>query len=206
MPRTASTDIHTLVEAFTTELSQVMRRAAFEEVHAKLSLVIGDVAPQRRGPGRPRKAASATAAVPRRRKGGKRTAADLGEMRDALLAHVKANPGARGEQIAAALGTDVGTMRLPMRKLIAERLVRTQGQRRGMTYYAGAGKAKRAAPKRKRAARKARRAKPARKNKAAKRRKPAAPKMLMPHPRRTLVQPEPAATPSAPEPVTTEAS
>jgi hypothetical protein len=32
-------------------------------------------------------------------------------MSDALFAHVKANPGQRGEQIAAALKTDVGTMR-----------------------------------------------------------------------------------------------
>ena len=52
---------------------------------------------------------------------------------------MKANPGSRGEQIAAALGTDVKTMRLPMLKLIADKQVRTEGQRRGMTYFAGAG-------------------------------------------------------------------
>ena len=36
MPTTP--DIRVLVENFTNELSQVMRRAALEEVHAKLSL------------------------------------------------------------------------------------------------------------------------------------------------------------------------
>lgn len=93
-------------------------------------------------------------------------------MREALLAHVHANPGQRGEQIAAALGTDVGTMRLPMRKLIAERKVRTEGQRRGMTYYpAGGGGGGSKGPKRgPKAAKKVRakgkvKAKPARKTK-----------------------------------------
>ena len=71
-----SPDIHALVESFTNDLSVLMRRAALEEVHAKLSLVIGDVQPRRRAPARPR--ATAVAAVPqRKKKGGKRTAADL---------------------------------------------------------------------------------------------------------------------------------
>ena len=175
MPTTP--DIRDLVENFANELSQVMRRAALEEVHAKLSLAIGEVAPNRRGPGRPRK--TATAAVPQRKKRGKRTAAGLGEMATALLANVKAKPGQRADQIASALGTDVGTMRLPMQKLLAEKKVRTEGQRRGTTYFAGAGKAKRAAPKKK--------AKPARKSKAAKRKKPVA--KLIPRPRPVVVEP-----------------
>jgi len=67
-------------------------------------------------------------------------------MSDALLAHVKANPGQRGEQIAAALGTDVGTMRKPMKLLIAKKLVKTQGQRRGMTYSVPGAATPKAAP------------------------------------------------------------
>lgn len=54
-----------------------------------------------------------------------------------ILAHVHANPGQRGEQIAAALGTESNTMRPVMRKLIEEGKVRTQGERRGMTYSKG---------------------------------------------------------------------
>jgi hypothetical protein len=198
MPRPANADIQSLVENFANQLSQVMRRAALEEVHAKLSLALGDTAPKRRGPGRPRK--TATVAVPQEKKRGKRTAADLGEMGAALLAHVKANPGQRGEQIAAALGTDVGTMRLPMRQLIAEKKVRTEGQRRGMTYFAGAGKTKRATPKRKRAVRKARRAKPARKARTAERKKPAARSKLIPRPRQRPKVAEAAPVVAAPVP------
>jgi len=53
---------------------------------------------------------------------------------EAILAYVQAHPGQRGEQIAAALGTESNTMRPVMRKLIEDGKVRTQGERRGMTY------------------------------------------------------------------------
>lgn len=129
-----TTDIRILVENFTNDLSKVMRRAALEEVHAKLSLAIGEVAPMRRGPGRPR--ATVAKGIVRVRRGGKRAASDLAAMSDRLLAHVKSNPGQRGEQIAAALGTDVSTMRLPMQKLITGKKVKVKGQRRGTKYFA----------------------------------------------------------------------
>jgi hypothetical protein len=53
---------------------------------------------------------------------------------ETILAHVQAHPGQRGEQIAAALGTESNTMRPVMRRLIEEGKIRTQGERRGMTY------------------------------------------------------------------------
>lgn len=136
-------DIRTLVDEFTTQLEQTIRRMALEQVEAALGGMAGSA--PRRGPGRPRNASNAPS-IRRAVKGSKRDSASLDEMSAALLAHVKANPGQRGEQIAMALGTDVGTMRLPMKKLIAARAVRTEGQRRGMMYFAGArGGAKKAA-------------------------------------------------------------
>ncbi|MEQ1728365.1 MAG: hypothetical protein ABL982_08270, partial [Vicinamibacterales bacterium] len=111
----------------------VIRRTALESVQAALG---GDVAAApRRGPGRPR----GSTPVRRAAKGGKRDAASLDEMGAAILAFVQANPGLGAIEIAEAVQTDVGTIRLPMQKLLADRKVRTQGQRRGTKYFAGGG-------------------------------------------------------------------
>jgi hypothetical protein len=95
----------------------------------------------RPGPARPKGERRGT-------KGGKRTPAALERMGADVLAYVKANPGKRADQLAAALKTDVGTIRLPMQKLSVERRVRTEGQRRGMRYFAGVGSGMAKRPKR----------------------------------------------------------
>jgi hypothetical protein len=66
---------------------------------------------------------------------GRRGSQNADAMSEQLLTYVMEHPGQRGEQIAAALRTDVGTMRSPMKKLIAANKVKTRGQRRGMTYF-----------------------------------------------------------------------
>lgn len=122
-------DIRTLVNDFTTQLEQTIRRMALEQV---LEALGGGGTPFSRGPGRPRKNAAARPAP----KGGKRDAASLDEMGAAILAFVQANPGLGAIEIAEAVKSDVGTVRLPIQKLLADRKLRTQGQRRGTKYFA----------------------------------------------------------------------
>jgi hypothetical protein len=74
-------------------------------------------------------AAGKPKAVGRRSSGGGGDA-----LADSLLSYVRSNPGQRGEQIAAALGTDTKSMRPTMKQLIEAGKVRTSGRNRGMTY------------------------------------------------------------------------
>ena len=77
-------------------------------------------------------------AVPNGSTGAKRArqaAADADGLADQLLPYVLEHPGQRGEEIAAAFGMDSATVRGPMKRLIADGKVRTEGQRRGTTYH-----------------------------------------------------------------------
>jgi predicted transcriptional regulator len=49
---------------------------------------------------------------------------------------VGSNPGLRIEQINRALGTRTAELRLPLRKLIAAKQIKTKGQRRATRYFA----------------------------------------------------------------------
>jgi hypothetical protein len=144
MKNDAQSEITRLIEDFTSQLTALVRRSTLEDVLATLQNgAMGGVV--RRGPGRPKGSGRGPGRPPNagRPAGGKRIRRSnegLEQMSTDLLTHVKSNPGMRGDQIASALGTDVGTMRLPMKKLIAEGQVRTEGQRRGMMYFPGTGR------------------------------------------------------------------
>jgi hypothetical protein len=144
MKNDAQSDITRLIEDFTSQLTALVRRTTLEDVLATLQN--GAMGAVRRGPGRPKGSGRGPGRPPKvgRPASGKRIRRSnegLEQMSNSLMSHVKSNPGMRGDQIAAALGTDVGTMRLPMKKLIAEGQVRTEGQRRGMMYFPGTGRA-----------------------------------------------------------------
>lgn len=175
MPRssTLQDEIRTLVDSFTEALTTLVKRSALEQVVGAFGGLAEDApAPRRRG--RPAGSGRKAGAKARRGSRGRRSGANVDEMMETLLAHVKANPGQRGEQIAAALRSDVGTIRLPMKKLIAAKQVRTEGQRRGMTYHPGKGKTSSKSTKGRKAASRGRGAKKGRRSKAGRRGKRAA--------------------------------
>jgi hypothetical protein len=137
MPTTP--DIRSLVEQFTNDISQVMRRAALEEVHAKLSFAIGVIAPKRRGPGRPRASVSngvvRTKGTGKRGRPGKFTPEQLEKHGASILALLKKSSGARSEQLSAAMRMDAATLRIPLKALIAAKKIKVKGQKRGTTYF-----------------------------------------------------------------------
>jgi len=136
MPTTP--DIRSLVENFTNELTQVIRRAALEEVHAKLTLAIGDVsAPKRRGPGRPRATVRKGAVrTGKRGRPGKFTPEQMEKHGASILALLKKSPGARSAQLAAAMKMDADTLRIPLKALMAAKKIKVKGQKRGTKYFA----------------------------------------------------------------------
>jgi hypothetical protein len=59
-----------------------------------------------------------------------------GVSEDALLSHVRAHPGARGEEIASAFGENADAIRPVMKRLIKAGRVKTAGRARAMSYAA----------------------------------------------------------------------
>ncbi len=79
--------------------------------------------------------------------GAKRSPAKLAALTEKLHGFVKSHPGLRVEQINEKLGSETKDLALPIRKLIAEKKIRSVGSRRATRYYPGASAAKGGAKK-----------------------------------------------------------
>jgi outer membrane biosynthesis protein TonB len=79
-----------------------------------------------------KKAAPARAS---RSKGEKRSPELIAKTTDALLAYVKSHAGQRIEQIAQGLKVTTKDLALPAKKLLAERRLKTKGQKRATQYF-----------------------------------------------------------------------
>ncbi|HVY45674.1 MAG TPA: DNA-binding protein [Minicystis sp.] len=71
-----------------------------------------------------------------RNPGAKRSPDELAALIERLFRHVRANPGATMETIAAGMHAETRVLTLPMRKLVAARRVSTRGQKRATRYFA----------------------------------------------------------------------
>ncbi|HEY3496444.1 MAG TPA: hypothetical protein VGK73_17215 [Polyangiaceae bacterium] len=130
----AKTDIDSrirgMVEAFAGDLAGLIRESAMETVRDAL----GGVPSGRRGGG----AARASAASAGRRslpKGAKRPPDEIVKLTSRLLEYVKGHKGERIEQIAKGMGVSTRELNLPVKKLIANKSIRTRGQKRATQYF-----------------------------------------------------------------------
>ncbi len=104
------------------ETRDVPLRQALESARSTLAACLsltGVVMPQQQQSRRPRGSTTGTSVDP-----------------DALLQYVRKNPGQRGEQISAALGTTSDSMRPAMKKLIEAGDIKVKGERRATSYSA----------------------------------------------------------------------
>jgi hypothetical protein len=120
--------IRGLVEAFASDLTELIRESAFDTVRAAL----GDAAPSGR---RSSKAAPASAGRRSLAKGAKRPPDEISKLTTRLLEYVKGHKGERVEQIAKGMGVSTRELNLPVKKLIASKAIRTKGHKRATQYF-----------------------------------------------------------------------
>ena len=132
-------DIHGLLTNFAEELSAMVQRAALERVQAAFGAPTtthtGHGRRSSNTGGRPTTTMGSSGATGKTGKRGKRSTHQVAQAGERLMIYIKKNPGMRGEQIASAFKTDSKTIRLPLQRLIAEKKIKTKGQRRGMSYH-----------------------------------------------------------------------
>jgi hypothetical protein len=119
--------IRGMVEAFAGELAALIRESAFETVRAALG----------EGGGRGRRGGAAAAVGRRsgRAKGAKRPPGEIAKLVGRLRDYVKAHPGQRIEQIAKGMGTSTRELNLPAKKLLAQKALKTRGEKRATKYF-----------------------------------------------------------------------
>jgi hypothetical protein len=133
--------VEALLREYTTKLRAVFRGQLEDDVTAAVRKAIsGSNGPVRRG--RPPGAAARVNEAPRQTKptrgrksrGGKRSPEQMAKLSARLLAYIAEHPGQRSEQISAATKLATGDLALPLRKLVAEKRIKSSGVARGTTY------------------------------------------------------------------------
>jgi hypothetical protein len=131
----AKTDIDSkirgMVEAFAGDLADLIRESAMETVRDAL----GGVPSGRRGGGAAARVSVAGASRRALPKGAKRPPGEIVKLTARLLEYVKAHKGERIEQIAKGMSVSTRELNLPVKKLIAQKSIRTRGQKRATQYF-----------------------------------------------------------------------
>jgi len=119
--------IQALIDSFVADLGELAKQIALEQLKTAFGSV--KLAPLTLSS----PTSSSGSARPSRSRRGQR---EIEALRGKLLAVIADNPGCRAEDINGALGTRTPQIAQPLRRLVADRLVRTEGARRGTRYFA----------------------------------------------------------------------
>jgi len=118
-------EMNRVVAGFVAQITELARRAAIDTLEGALGRRSGGGggAALRNGRGRGR--------------GAKRSSAELDKLGDRFHDFVAKHPGLRIEQINKQLATSTKDLALPIRKMIADGSLKTKGEKRSTTYFAG---------------------------------------------------------------------
>jgi hypothetical protein len=125
-------EMNKAVEGFVAQIAELARRAAIGTLESAFSGRAG----RANGAAVLLAAGKGTPVRARRGRSAKRTAADLEALSSQVATFVKAKPGLRIEEINKELGT-TKDLALPIRKLIADGILTTKGEKRSTTYFPG---------------------------------------------------------------------
>lgn len=115
--------IQALVDNFVADLSELAKRIAIEQIKTAFIAGAKHVGPAPSAPARGRAAR------------GRRGPHEIEALRGKLIAAITEQPGRRTEDLNAVLGTTTAQIAQLLRRLVAERVVRTEGARRGTRYF-----------------------------------------------------------------------
>lgn len=115
--------IEACIEAFAADMSEIVRRVAFESMSRALA---GEPAIAAAMPSRKRTAGRA---------GGKRTRRELERTTAALERYIRTTPGRRMEELSSDLGLSSRELALPVRRLLEAGRIRTEGHKRATRYF-----------------------------------------------------------------------
>src|ERR1044071_6285852 len=128
--------IQALIDSFVAELGELAKQIALEQLKTAFGSVKLAPLPPPSSFSHSAASASMASSAAARRGRGRRAQHEIEALRNKLLTVISDNPGCRAEEINSALGTRTPQIAQPLRRLVAERLVRTEGARRGTRYYA----------------------------------------------------------------------
>jgi len=121
-------------------IAALLQKAAMESISSTLGVLEGAGNGTRRAGSRRRAPTAATTGSRRSRgKGAKRPAEEIEAAMKTVAGFIAKNPGLRIEQINKELGTTTSQLALPLRKLIADKTIKTKGQKRATTYFRARG-------------------------------------------------------------------